>query len=83
MSSNIELSKFISSSKNILDDLYNEERSKPEEVILSYEDYLRLPKTDQYIKREEEQKKKEEEKEAYENRIEEKYNHIINKISNQ
>ena len=69
--------------KNILDDLYNEERSKPEEVILSYEDYLRLPKTDQYIKREEEQKKKEEEKEAYENRIEEKYNHIINKISNQ
>jgi hypothetical protein len=61
MSSNIDLSKFIGSSKNLLDDLYNEERTKPE--VLGRE----------------QQKKKEQQ--AYEDRIEEKYNHIINKIS--
>jgi hypothetical protein len=78
MSSNIDLSKFIGSSKNLLDDLYNEERTKPE--VLGYEEYLALPKTEAYIKREQQKKK---DQQAYEDRIEEKYNHIINKISNE
>ena len=79
MSSNIDLTKFIGSSKNLLDDLYNEERSEPQ-ILGDLNDYLALPKTEAYIKREEE-KKQEEEKQAYENRIEEKYKDIINKIS--
>ena len=82
MSSNIDLSKFIGSSKNLLEDLYNEERGNPQ-TLGGLDDYLALPKTEAYIKREEAKKQAEEEKQAYENRIEEKYNHIINKISNQ
>ena len=82
MSSNIDLTKFIGSSKNLLDDLYDEEREKPQ-TLGDLNDYLALPKTEAYIKRENE-KKQEEEKQAYEDRIEEKYDHIINnKISNQ
>ena len=79
MSSNIDLTKFIGSSKNLLDDLYDEERENPQ-TLGDLNDYLALPKTEAYIKREEE-KKQEEEKQAYENRIEEKYKDIINKIS--
>ena len=80
MSSNIDLTKFIGSSKNLLDDLYNEERENPQ-TLGDINDYLALPKTEEYIKREEAKKKEEEEKQAYENRIEEKYKDIINKIS--
>ena len=80
MSSNIDLSKFIGSSKNLLDDLYNEERENPK-ALGDLNDYLALPKTEAYIKRENEKKQEEEEKQAYEDRIEEKYKDIINKIS--
>ena len=83
MSSNIDLTKFISSSENLLEDLYNEERENPQ-ALGDLNDYLALPKTEAYIKREESMKQVEEEKQAYEDRIEEKYDHIINnKISNQ
>ena len=82
MSSNIDLSKFIGSSKNLLDDLYNEERSDTSfSSFGGLDDYLALPKTEAYIKRENEKKQEEEEKQAYEDRIEEKYKDIINKIS--
>jgi hypothetical protein len=74
--SNIDLSKFVGCNKNILDDLYNEERANPQ--VLGYDDYLNLPKTDAYIARE---KRLKEEKQIYEDRIESKYDHIINKIS--
>jgi hypothetical protein len=82
MSSNIDLSKFISSSENLLEDLYNEERSDTNSSALGgLDDYLALPKTEAYVKREEKEAK---EKQVYEDRIEEKYDHIINnKISNQ
>ena len=85
MSSNIDLSKFISSSENLLEDLYNEERSDTNSSALGgLDDYLALPKTEAYIKRENEKKQEDEEKQAYEDRIEEKYDHISNKkISNQ
>jgi hypothetical protein len=85
MSSNVDLTKFISSSENLLEDLYNEERSDTNSSALGgLDDYLALPKTEAYIKREEAMKQAEEEKQAYEDRIEEKYDHIINnKISNQ
>jgi hypothetical protein len=100
MSTNFDLSKFIGSSKNLLEELYNEERGKPQQS-LGYEEYLALPKTQEYIERElskignitlpkteayiKENLNEEETKnqQAYEDRIEEKYNHIINKISNQ
>lgn len=81
MSTNIDLSKFVGSSKNILDDLYSEERFLPTTGTL--DDYLALPKTEEYIKRELKKQEEEKQKQEYENRIEEKYNHIINKISNQ
>jgi hypothetical protein len=81
MSSNIDLTKFIGSSKNLLDDLYDEERENPQ-TLGDLNDYLALPKTEAYIKRENEKKEQEEEeKQAYEDRIEEKYKDIINKIS--
>ena len=82
MSSNIDLSKFISSSENLLEDLYNEERSDTNSSALGgLDDYLALPKTEAYVKREEKEAK---EKQVYEDPIEEKYDHIINnKISNQ
>ena len=83
MSSNVDLTKFISSSENLLEDLYNEERENPQ-ALGDLNDYLTLPKTEAYIKREEAMKQAEEEQKAYEDRIEEKYDHIINnKISNQ
>ena len=82
MSSNLDLTKFIGSSENLLEDLYNEERVNPQSLGLN--EYLALPKTEAYIKREEAKKQEEEEKQAYEDRIEEKFDHIINnKISNQ
>ena len=80
MSSNIDLTKFISSSENLLDDLYDEERENPQ-TLGDLNDYLALPKTEAYIKRENEKKQEEEEKQAQEDRIEEKYKDIINKIS--
>ena len=80
MSSNVDLTKFISSSENLLEDLYNEERENPQ-ALGDLNDYLALPKTEAYIKRENEKKQEDEEKQAYEDRIEEKYKDIINKIS--
>ena len=62
--SNIDLSKFVGCNKNILDDLYNEERANPQ--VLGYTDYLSLPKTDAYIARE---KREQEEKQIDENKI--------------
>ena len=74
--SNIDLSKFTGSSKSLLDDLYNEERGKTEALGLN--DYLALPKTDAYIRREKEKLNL-----SHDDWIEERYDHLINKISNQ
>ena len=79
MSQYLVLNKFIGESKNILDDLYKE----PDEsnAVLGLQEYLALPKTEAYIKRELEKKQKENDN-KYDSYIEEKYDHIINKISN-
>ena len=75
--SNIDLSKFIGASQNILTDLYNEDRESPK--ALGYQEYLALPKTEEYIKRETEK----ESQQKYDNYVEKRYDYIINKISNQ
>ena len=78
MSQYLVLNKFIGESKTILDDLYKE----PDEsnAVLGLQEYLALPKTEAYIKRELAKKQKEND-DKYDSYIEEKYDHIINKIS--